>query len=106
MNPPKTFDIDRAAKDIKRKEKLIKNTVPRSVNDFISKRNQTEGYLKTKLQMSQESKSIEPEELNADKPISLFRIGEKKTSILLNCPSNTLNLEVEGESKANSKNRR
>jgi hypothetical protein len=79
---------------MRRKDKVLKSPLPRSVNDFISKRNQTEGYLKTKMQTNQENKNHEGDDGNIEKTISLFRIGEKKTSILLNCPSNTLNLEV------------
>jgi hypothetical protein len=61
LNSAKVFDVDRFSKDLKR-EMPVKQSIPRSVNDFISKRNQTEGYLKTKMKISQENKSIEPYE--------------------------------------------
>jgi hypothetical protein len=56
LNPPKTLNIDRFSKTLKKD----KHFLPHTVNDFLSKRNQTEGYLRPKIELSSEIKRMEP----------------------------------------------
>lgn len=59
---------------------------------MLSKRNRNDASLKKQINIIN-SKPDNQE--NSDKQISLFRLGEKKTSILLNCPQNSLTFEID-----------
>ena len=58
---------------------------------MLSKRNRNDASLKKQINII----NSKPDNQYSDKQISLFWLGEKKTSILLNCPQNSLTFEID-----------